>query len=152
MRYVWIAIVVVVLGALALIAMPKAARTGAPSGPSVTIGTTTFSIEVADTEAARELGLGQRDSLAAGHGMLFVFDAPGNWGFWMKDTRFPLDMIWTRADGTIISIARNVATSTYAQNPPQVFYPSEPDASYVLEVNAGAAADFAPGQKMIINS
>ncbi len=117
---------------------------------SVTVGGTTYIVEIADTPAKQELGLGQRDSLAQGRGMLFVFERPGNWGFWMKDTRFPLDMIWARADGTVINVARNVATSTYAQNPPEVLYPTEPDALYVLEVNAGAAAQVMPGQKMTI--
>lgn len=148
MRYLWIALIVVVLGGLAYAAMPKHAA--APAGPRVTLGGATYSVEIADTPQKQELGLGQRDSLAAGHGMLFVFPNDGNWGFWMKDTRFPLDIIWARADGTVISIARDVATSTYAEVPPRIFYPASPDARYVLEVNAGAAAAVEPGQKMTI--
>lgn len=136
---------VIVVGVFAWAAMHN--RAPSPSaGPTVTIGTTTFAVEVADTEAARELGLGGRDSLAAGHGMLFVFDQPGNWGFWMKDTRFALDMVWARQDGTVISVARDVEPSTYLE----IFYPATPDAAYVLEVNAGAAAAVAPGMTMRI--
>lgn len=121
-----------------------------PTSPAVTIDGTTFAVELARTQEEQELGLGGRDSLPAGRGMLFVFPAPGNWGFWMKDTRISLDIIWARSDGTIISIARNVATSTYAQVPPEIFYPAEADALYVLEVNAGAAAAFKPGDVMTI--
>lgn len=113
---------------------------------TVTVGNAAFKVEVVNTEATRELGLGNRASLPAGQGMLFKFDQPGNWGFWMKDTEFPLDILWVRADGTITTIARNVATSTY----PQVFYPKTPDATYVLEVNAGAAAAIAEGQKLMV--
>lgn len=145
MRYALIAIGVIGIAAAILFIMPDRAHT-LPQGPSVTVGGTTYAVEVADTPATQELGLGQRDSLPAGRGMLFVFDRPGNWGFWMKDTRFALDMVWARQDGTVISVARNVATSTY----PQVFYPTTPDASYVLEVNAGAAGGVMPGDIMTI--
>jgi uncharacterized membrane protein (UPF0127 family) len=143
MKYLAVLMVVVAVVA-AMYMMPKQAH--APAGPAVSVGTTTFSVEVADTEATREKGLGGRDTLAQGAGMLFVFERAGNWGFWMKDTRVPLDIVWARADGTIVSVARGVATSTY----PRVFYPATPDAMYVLEVNAGAAAGAQPGQKMTI--
>lgn len=146
-----IALLLVVLAALGVVLWAREARTIPSMTPSsklatVTIGPHTFSVEVADTEAARELGLGNRTSLAEGHGMLFVFDAPGNWGFWMKDTLIPLDLLWIRADGTISTIARNVATSTY----PEIFYPTTPDAKWVLEVNAGAADDIAEGAQVVV--
>lgn len=113
---------------------------------TVTIGAVQFKVEAVDTEASRELGLGNRASLPQGQGMLFVFQTPGNWGFWMKDTEFPLDILWARADGTITTVTRDIATSTY----PEVFYPKTPDAAYVLEVNAGAAAGIAEGDVMLI--
>ena len=52
----------------------------------------------------------------------------------MKDTLIPLDIFWLDNKGQVVSIARNVATSTY----PNVFYPSAP-ARYVLETSAGFA-------------
>ncbi len=113
---------------------------------TVTVGTTTFAVEVVNTEALRELGLGDRASLPAGHGMLFVFDSPNAAGIWMKDMQFPLDILWAREDGTITTIERNVATSTY----PEAFYPKTPDAKYVLEVNANAAAGIAEGNKLVV--
>lgn len=149
LKYVFLAVVIAALAAAAFF-MPKEAHTGATPGPSVTIGGATFTVELARTPAEQGLGLGERDSLAAGRGMLFIFPQAGNWGFWMKDTRFPLDIMWARADGTIITVARDVATSTYAEVPPEVFYPTTPDALYVLEVNAGAAAAVQPGEKMTI--
>jgi uncharacterized protein len=113
---------------------------------TITIGSTTFQVEVADTESARERGLGERASLPEGRGMLFVFDTPGSQGIWMKDMRFPLDIIWARADGTITTIERNVATSTY----PEAFYSKTPDALYVVELNAGAANGVAEGEKITL--
>lgn len=144
----WIAVLLIAIAALAAYALwPKEAHT-TPTAVmhTVTVGTTVFNVEVADTEALRELGLGVRSLLPAGHGMLFVFDKPAVWGIWMKDMHFPLDIIWARADGTITTVARDVATSTY----PDVFYSKTPDAMYVVEVNAGAATGIAEGSRMLI--
>jgi len=112
---------------------------------TITIGSATFQVEVADTESARELGLGERASLPAGRGMLFVFDTPGSQGMWMKDMRFPLDIIWAREDGTITTVLHDVATSTY----PEAFYSKTPDASYVVELNAGAASGIFEGERIV---
>lgn len=103
--------------------------------PAVAINNEHITVEIADTHAEQELGLGQRDSLAANSGMLFVFNESGDHPFWMKDTRFNLDMIWINADKKIVAIADNVASNTY----PQSFRASEPS-KYVLEVNGGFAA------------
>ena len=66
--------------------------------------------------------------------MLFVFPKSDIYAFWMKDMLVPIDIFWLDAQGHIVSIARNVATSTY----PNVFYPVAP-ARYVLETAAGFA-------------
>ena len=105
----------------------------------VVIGNTTVNVEVEATDASREEGLSGRTSLAPGSGMLFVFQTPGTYGFWMKDMNFDLDMIFANANGTIVTIAHDVTAASYHENPPQVFYPSAP-ISYVLEVPAGFAA------------
>jgi uncharacterized membrane protein (UPF0127 family) len=69
--------------------------------------------------------------------MLFVFPAASNWGFWMKDTLIPLDMIWLDATGKVVYLQQNVATSTF----PTVFAPpASSPALYVIETNAGVAA------------
>ena len=109
---------------------------------TVTIGDTSIVAEVADNDFSRDQGLSDRTSLADNHGMLFVFDQEGIPGFWMKDMRFDLDMIWANASGTIVSITQDATATSYnASNPSasQVFYPTAP-AKYVLEVPAGFAA------------
>lgn len=100
---------------------------------SVSIGSTTISVEVADTHEERMQGLSGRTALAEGRGMLFVFEGEGDWAIWMKDMHFPIDIIWADSDGKIITIARSVAPETY----PNAFYPGTPTALYVLEVPAG---------------
>ncbi|MDO8548343.1 MAG: DUF192 domain-containing protein [bacterium] len=117
----------------------------------VQIGGATVAVEVADTEATRGLGLSFRNSLLPGHGMLFIFDTPGNYGFWMKDMSFNLDIIFADERGNIITIDRGLSPSSYLKNPPEVFYPTS-NAKYVLEVPAEFAAQNAitVGQVMYI--
>ena len=66
-----------------------------------------FTVEVADTEAARECGLMGVKTLGPDAGMLFVFDTPRLAVFWMRGTLIPLDMLFITADGTIADIHTN---------------------------------------------
>ncbi len=102
------------------------------------MGTTTPAIryEVATTEAAQELGLGNRASIPDNYAMLFVFPKADRYGFWMKDMLVPIDIIWLSDAGDIILVDRSVDPATY----PHAFYPPRP-VRYVLEMRAGYAKD-----------
>jgi uncharacterized membrane protein (UPF0127 family) len=95
-------------------------------------GGVSLSLELATSSVAQQRGLGGRTEVPEGTGMLFVFAIADNYGFWMQDTLIPLDIFWLDDRGQVISIAKDVATSTY----PTVFYPAAP-ARYVLETAAG---------------
>ena len=100
--------------------------------PTIEIGGKTIQIEVADTETKREQGLSSRAKLDSGHGMLFVFNTVGLYGFWMKDMNFPIDIVWLDGAKHMVDIERNVSPDTF----PHVFYPPRP-VKYVLETNPG---------------
>jgi hypothetical protein len=102
----------------------------------VEFGGVSLKINYATTEASREKGLGGRMSIPSDYGMLFVFPKDGYYGFWMKDMLVPLDIFWLDAQGQVIFMETNVATSSY----PNVFYPLRP-VRYVLETNAGFAQE-----------
>jgi len=114
---------------------------------TVTIGNTTLLAEVATTPEQEERGLSGRPGLAEGAGMVFIFEPMKTPGFWMKDMRFSLDIIFANTEGTIVTIHQNVSPATY----PKAFRPSEP-VRYVLEVPAGfvAAHGIAEGQKIVV--
>ena len=91
--------------------------------------------EIADTEAERQGGLMSRNRLPDGYGMLFVFEKAARHSFWMKNMRFPLDIIWLSKEKQVVHIAKNVPPCQDTCDsiiPPQA-------ASYALEVNAGFA-------------
>ncbi len=110
----------------------------APYEPRAMLPGVSLRLLLATSIAAQERGLGGRDGLPADEGMLFVFKTPDRYGFWMKDMRFPIDIIWMDAQGQVITVASSVAPSTY----PYVFYPAAPT-SYVLETAAGFARQYA---------
>lgn len=107
--------------------------------PRVTIEEKGYSLEVADSDAEREKGLGKRESLCAECGMLFVFEQPGRYAFWMKDMRFPLDIIWLLGD-EVVFVAHEVQPNFLGMLDPAV------SADRVIEVNAGVANDLNVGE------
>lgn len=103
----------------------------------VTIDGQTIYVDLAENPAQQELGLGNRASLGAHQGMLFIFPNDAQHEFWMKDMSFSIDMLWFSADGTLIYIQPNVSPATY----PDAFGPNE-NSRYVLELPANFAADY----------
>jgi uncharacterized membrane protein (UPF0127 family) len=118
----------------------------------VTLGypTGNLIVELATTPAQSELGLGYRDSLFVRGGMLFDLGATRIPSFWMKGMRFPLDMVWIGEDKKIAEITANVPDQPGAPDEQLKRYSPASPVRYVLEINAGAAAQFslAPGQQL----
>jgi uncharacterized membrane protein (UPF0127 family) len=93
---------------------------------------TTYAVQVADTDPARTLGLSNRTFLVEGTGLLFVFEEDGYYPFWMKDMNFPIDIIWINEQKQIVHIAHSVDPDTYP-----LTVVSQESARYVLEIPAG---------------
>lgn len=106
--------------------------------PYVVLKGQRFTVELAETAEKQALGLMFRDSLAADHGMLFLFPAESRRSFWMKNTRIPLDILYFDADLRLVSVA---ADARPCRTPRCPSYPSAGPAMYVLELNSGKAAE-----------
>ena len=91
-------------------------------------------VEIADTFEKRSLGLGKRTTLKKNWGMLFIFKKKRPHKFWMKNMKFPLDIIWLD-NNRIVYILKNVAPSRIGVSPP-ILEPIYP-ANFVLEIAAG---------------
>jgi uncharacterized protein len=103
--------------------------------PSIKIGDKSIRVEVADTDAERAQGLSGREMLETDTGLLFIFEIPGKYGFWMKDMKFPIDIVWIDENWQVISINANVSPQTF----PNVFEPISL-VKYALEINSGDAS------------
>lgn len=88
-------------------------------------------IEIADTDYETETGLMYRQGMEDHQGMLFVFPDQAMHSFYMKNTEFPLDIIFIKSDLSVASIQEN------AQPLSESSLSSKVPVQYVLEVNAG---------------
>ena len=109
------------------------------------LGGRDFTLEVANTEPSRQTGLMYRDSMPADHGMIFVFAQPEPLGFWMKNTRIPLDIVYIGEDQRIVSIHQMKPHDTRSVR-------ADGPAKWAIELNDGAAARLGlmPGQQLNI--
>ena len=107
-------------------------------------GRTRFFVEVADDDAEREQGLMFRKVVPPDQGMLFDFKTPRPVAFWMKNTLIPLDIVYIRRDGSVLSIARN--TTPLSETP----IPSGGPVVGVLELAGGRAQEIGllPGDQV----
>ena len=96
-------------------------------------GVHVFTVEIADTEPARERGLMFRKELPSGQGMLFDFHRDQQVGFWMKNTLIPLDMLFIDKSGRIANIAHSAKPLS------EEVIMSEGQVRAVLEVAGGTA-------------
>lgn len=103
-------------------------------GEEIKVGEERLSVEVVDTPETRAKGLMGREHLAEGRGMLFVYPAPEQLNFWMKNTRIPLSIAFFDETKRLINMTD--------MDPPQAgqpltIYRSEGPALYALEVPQG---------------
>jgi uncharacterized membrane protein (UPF0127 family) len=113
------------------------------------IGDARYTVRVVSSGDEREKGLSGTASLARDKGMLFVFDEDKQWGIWMKDMNYAIDILWLDQSKTVVDMAENATPASY---PKTIFKPKVP-ARYVLELAAGSVSDasIAVGSKATFN-
>jgi uncharacterized protein len=102
---------------------------------TVTAKNTTLVVDLALTADQQSRGLSGREKMSESHGMLFVMQSPGRYGFWMKEMKFPLDIFWLDTKGTAVYIKQNLQPCLTILNCPT--YSPDTDSLYVLETVAG---------------
>lgn len=98
----------------------------------VKIGDEIINVRLAATEAERNRGLSDTPGLSDNEGMLFIFEKPDFYGFWMKDMLFSIDIVWVSEDLEAVHIEKALSPETF----PKIFQPKE-RALYALEVKSG---------------
>ena len=104
-------------------------------------------VEIADDPMLQSRGLGYRDKLAWGRGMLFAYPRSGFYNFWMKGMRFDIDIVWIRND-RIVHIHHRVPH--VPEGTPLPSYSIDQLVDRVLEVPAGyaQASGWHPGDRV----
>jgi len=64
--------------------------------------------DVAATNDQRSKGLAIKDHLNENESMLFVFSTARDQAFWMKDMKFPIDIIWMDANKTVVHVEHSL--------------------------------------------
>jgi len=115
--------------------------------PQVVLKGQRFKVELATTPKEHALGLMFRDKLAEDSGMLFIFPTATTRSFWMRNTRIPLDILYFDDSLRLVSVAQGAKPCHVARCPT---YSSAGPARYVLELNAGKAAELGlePGDEL----
>lgn len=92
-----------------------------------------FDVYVARTREQQRQGLMFVRQMPETTGMLFIYQGEDIRSMWMKNTHIPLDMVFARADGSVINVIADTVPQTLHSNR------STQPARYVLELNAGTA-------------
>ncbi len=122
---------------LLAVACSTTAASGPPCSPEPSIvrfgQDAQLMVDVADTDAEREQGLMGVTALPADQGMAFVWDAPTEATFWMKDTLIPLSIAFVDESDRVVAVEEMTPCTTdpcptYAATAPYIT---------ALEANAG---------------
>jgi uncharacterized membrane protein (UPF0127 family) len=124
-----LALAALAAGAGAAFAAPAVIPLTLPSGKSL-------QVEVMVSDEDRAMGLMFRPSLPEDRGLIFAFGSSEFHGFWMKNCRFPIDMVWLDETKQVVHVAE--AVPPCKADPCPVYEPLR-RARYVIELNAGQA-------------
>jgi uncharacterized protein len=124
------------LGALLALALAAPGQ-GAPAVIPLTLPSgRVMSSEVMVTDQDRAMGLMFRASLPADSALLFVFETLDFHGIWMKNCKFPIDIVWLDEKSNVVHVA--AAVPPCKTEPCPVYQPLR-RAAFVIEMNAGEA-------------
>lgn len=134
MKKIIIGIAVLLLAAMAIWAWQNSVKS-----PTAKINNRTFKLYIAKSDKDKQVGLSKYKKIESTQGMVFAFPKASYYPFWMKEMKFPIDIIYIN-DGKIVTIYKNVPIPKNNLNPP--VYNSTAPADTVLEVNAGLSQKY----------
>ena len=101
----------------------------------VTVKGFELNADIPTTSELMAKGLAVKNQLKENEAMLFVFEESAKRSFWMKDMKFPIDIIWLDSDGNVVHIEQNlqpcVSVLICTSYSPNI------ESQYVLETVAG---------------
>lgn len=97
-----------------------------------------ISLEIAKDLQSQQKGLSGRNSLDTNTGMLFVFPNATYQPFWMKDMKFPIDIIFLQ-NKKVVTIFDHVPYPVSQSSNLPIYKPEQPS-DMVIELSAGKAS------------
>lgn len=108
--------------------------------PTAAIKNHKLQLLLAKTPQQQQIGLSEHKSLPKDQGMLFIFAQADYHPFWMKNMKFPIDILFIK-DKKIVTIHENAQPAPSTDQNPPLYRPGEP-AEKVLEINAGLSKEY----------
>lgn len=105
------------------------------SQPTAEIKGHKFQLLIAKSDKDKQIGLSKYNNLAKDKGMVFIFDNEGLYSFWMKDMKFPIDILFIKGD-KIVTIQQNVPINNLT-----IYSPTQ-NVDKVLEINANLSREY----------
>lgn len=93
-------------------------------------------VDIVKDPDTRARGLSGRDGLGVNEGMLFLFDEEAYYPFWMKDMKFPIDIVWI-AGNAIVGFEERVEPEPNVPDEELTIYTPPVPVDKVLELAAG---------------
>ena len=118
--------------------IPSSSNVSANSLPNkidVTINGIDLEVEIALSADEQAKGLSIKDNLKSNEGMLFPYETPRTLSFWMKDMKFPIDILWLDDNKKVVHIEESLQPCSPFL--PCQSYSPDVQAQYVLETVAG---------------
>ena len=109
--------------------------TSLPNKVKITINNVDLQADVALSSEEQTKGLSIKDSLKSNEGMIFPYESPRTLRLWMKDMKFPIDILWLDADKKVVHIEEGLQPCGPLLPCPS--YTPDVQAQYVLETVAG---------------
>lgn len=135
MNKVWIALTVILIILIAGFAIVVSSK----KTPTAKIGNQTLNLYIAKSDKDKQVGLSKYKKIENNRGMIFQFGRADYYPFWMKDMKFPIDIIFIK-DEEIVTIFKNV--NPVSDNKNLRVYNSDKPADTVIEVNAGLSEKY----------
>ena len=105
-----------------------------------------LALEVADDEQERATGLMRRESVPPGTGMVFLYDEPVDFRFYMYDVPIPLKAVFIR-DGVVVSSVVMPPCEKGLQPQECPTYGADAEYDTVVEVDPDTLPDVQPGDR-----
>ncbi len=96
-----------------------------------------YLLNIAKTDEERSRGLAKFDTIKENEGMLFIFDVPGRYSFYMKGMKFNIDIIFLDQNKIVVDLYKNVKFQDYKNPYDYETYKPNFNSKYTIELKEG---------------